>query len=94
VKFRYLLVGLCAVGDGGEDDVGEDADDEEDADDDDEDKDTDDNDDDDDAEFKVGRSKLSCLTRSASRKARLASCLAALSCKYLYEGRPDGASGE
>jgi hypothetical protein len=92
-------VGLCAVGDGGEDDVGEDdvgEDDDEDAADDDEDKDTDDNDDDDDddAEFKVGRGKLSCLTRSASRKARLASFLAALSCKYLYEGRPNGASDE
>ena len=90
MKFRYLLGGLCAVGDGGDDDVGEDDDD------DDEDKDTDDADDEDkdtdEAEFKVGRGKLSCLTRS--RKARLASCLAALSCKYLYDGRPNGASGE
>ena len=42
-------------------------DDDEDKDTDDEDKDTDDADDedDDDAEFKVGRGKLSCLTRSA-----------------------------
>ena len=84
---------LCRTDDDDDDDD-EDDDDEDDDDDDDDGGDDDGGDDDDDAEFNVGRDKLSSLARSASRNFRLASCLAARSCKYLYDGRPPCASGE